>query len=80
MKKIKPSTIIGILILLLSVLAGLFLINTDQEFRERADVRKTEQFLVCHTGVGGTWGQIQVEIDDLDTHLNHGDIFGECPK
>jgi len=80
MKNLKSSTIIGILILLLSIFAGLLLISRDQEFREKADVGNTERFLVCHKGIRGTWEQTEVGLDELAAHLNHGDIFGECPK
>lgn len=84
-KKVKSKIIngiIGIVILLLGVISGIFLLNQNLDYRNRAKEILNQEYVVCHR-VGVTdnrWEEIKVKAEDLSTRLNSGDIFGNCPR
>lgn len=81
-KSTTRSTLLGILLLMFGVLAGLILVQKTQDIRNKAKEKANSEAVVCHKNLKGgkLWEQISIQRTDLETHLNHGDILGECPK
>lgn len=81
MRDVKKRDLLGIAILVLGILAGLLLVRQSQEFRERAQWLETYKYILCHkTGSPDSpWKEIQVAQEELQEHLDHGDVLGECP-
>lgn len=74
--------LIGIVILVSGVVAGILLLGQNLDYRNRAKEMLDQVYVVCHR-VGVTdnrWEEIEVKAMDLSTRLNQGDIFGNCPK
>jgi len=74
--------LIGIVILLVGVVAGIFLLDQNSlDFRNKAKEVLEQKHTVCHR-VGVTdnrWEEIVVTTEELSLRLNEGDIFGNCP-
>jgi hypothetical protein len=72
------NKLLGILILMAAVLFGIILVKQDQDFRNKAksiDAR----VIICHKNtVADTWQEMYVNYEELNSHLNHGDILGGC--
>ena len=81
MKKFK-SNLVGIVILLLGVIVGVFLIGQTTSFKNSAMVKVENKYKICHkTGdIDKPWEELEVNSEELSTYLNNGDIFGECPQ
>lgn len=76
------SGILGIIILVIGVIVGLILIDQTQDFSNKAREKVSKTYTVCHKSEvsgGSVWEEIEVNQEELSTHLNHGDIFGKCP-
>ncbi|KKQ98634.1 MAG: hypothetical protein UT24_C0009G0135 [Candidatus Woesebacteria bacterium GW2011_GWB1_39_12] len=72
--------LLGILLLVIGVAAGVVLVLQVQDFRNKAKELEKETFVVCHKEEGGDyWSLIELKESDLEEHLNHGDILGGCP-
>ena len=74
--------LLGILILVIGVVAGIFLLGQNLDYRNSAKGILDQKYVVCHR-VGVTdnrWEEIVVKTEELSTRLNAGDIFGNCPK
>lgn len=80
-KRFSKSSVLGIVILVLGIVAGVFLIQQSQEFRERADLKKEQMIVICHRVSNGetVWEEIEVPESELEVHINHGDLLGNCP-
>ena len=73
--------LLGILILILGLFAGLILIKRSQEFRERAQEDDESTYTVCHKTnfVDKPWEEIEVVgAEALQYHLSIGDKLGPC--
>jgi hypothetical protein len=76
------SGLIGVGILVLGVVVGIFLVSQNQDYRNRAKEILNQTYTVCHR-VGVTdnrWEEITVTAEELSQRLNEGDIFGKCPE
>lgn len=76
------KNILGVLLLMVGLIAGVFLVQQSQEFRERAGLEKEQLVVVCHKSLQqeGAWEEIEVSESNLEEHIDHGDILGNCPK
>ncbi|OGM04607.1 hypothetical protein A2715_02280 [Candidatus Woesebacteria bacterium RIFCSPHIGHO2_01_FULL_39_32] len=80
-KKGTVSTLLGVFVLMIGVLAGVILVDQVQDFRNKAKEKEIRTFSICHKNQEERkWEQITVEQENLEEHLNHGDILGECPE
>ncbi|KKQ51795.1 hypothetical protein A2865_03220 [Candidatus Woesebacteria bacterium RIFCSPHIGHO2_01_FULL_39_17] len=82
MAKKQKSTLglLGILLLVIGVAAGVILVMQVQDFRNKAKELENETFVVCHKEEGGDyWSLIEVKESELEEYLNRGDILGGCP-
>lgn len=72
--------ILSMIALVGGVVAGVVLVQQNQDFREKAS--KENKVKVCHkTGSGEhPWQQIEVAEPAVQSHLDHGDMIGDCPK
>lgn len=72
----------GLAILVVGILAGVLLIQQSQEYREKAKKTGNNQTTICHlvSREDNMWLQMKVERVNLQKHIDHGDILGECPK
>ena len=77
----SKSNLLGVLILMIGLLAGLMLVAQNQEIRNRAGLTKSQNIIVCHrTGnPESPWVEMEIPEADLQVHIDHGDILGECP-
>lgn len=75
------SSIVGVLLLVASVATGVFLVQGEQDIRNRAKEAKEHKVAICHKTDSDTnpWVQIEVSDNALSTHTAHGDIQGNCP-
>ena len=81
-KKSNISTFLGIIILIFGVAAGVLLVAQVQDFRNRAKEKEENMYDVCHKTLNPDepWEQIKITSENLEEHLNHGDVLGECPE
>ena len=78
-KQKKTFGILGIILLLVGVAAGVVLVMQVQDFRNKAKEIQGEEYVVCHKEEDGDyWSVIEVTREELEGHLNHGDILGGC--
>lgn len=75
------SALIGVVILILSVFAGVYLVKQEQNIANRAEELREHKVNVCHkTGSqSNPWVQIEISENAMNAHLEHGDIQGNCP-
>jgi hypothetical protein len=80
-KLLDKSSIVGVIVLVLGLLAGVFLIQQSQEFRERAGVEEEQMIVICHRvpNNGASWEEIEVSEDELGAYIDQGDLLGNCP-
>ncbi len=76
------STFLGIIVLVIGVAAGVLLVSQVQDFRNRAKEKEKNMYDICHKTLNPDkpWEQMTVKPENLEEHLNHGDILGECPE
>lgn len=78
---LDKTSLVGILLLIIGLVAGVFLVQQSQEFRERAGLKKEQMIVVCHRAVveEDFWEEIEVLESELKLHIDHGDLLGNCP-
>lgn len=76
------SNFFVVLVLLLSIVAGVLLVAQSQDIRNKAKEMLEQKVSVCHKTGSDTnpWQQIEVSENALKAHLDHGDILGSCPS
>lgn len=77
----SAGSLIGVLLLIVSVASGVLLVQSEQDIRKEAKEAKEHKVAVCHkTGSDSNpWVQIEVSANALNAHSSHGDIQGNCP-
>jgi len=78
----KTSSIIGVFVMMVGLVAAVLLAQKSQDLRERADEEKENKIKICHkTGSDSNpWEQIEVADKAAQPHVDHGDIIGDCPS
>ena len=82
MAKRQKSTfgLLGILLLMIGLAAGVILVMQVQDFRNKAKELQEEEFVVCHKEADGDyWSVTIIGEGDLEQSLKNGDILGGCP-
>ena len=76
------SRILGVLVLTAGVFLGATLVKEEQDIRDMADELKEHKVAICHKTSSDTnsWLQIEISENALSSHLEHGDIQGNCPS
>ena len=77
----SKKDLVGVLVLVIGVLAGLLLLDQSTEYREKAKQEIERKVTLCHkTGlVENPWIEIEVKESELGDYIDSGDILGECP-
>lgn len=71
----KLANIIGVLLLIIGVAAGVLLVQNVQQFREKA--KEHDFFVICHQ-TDGNFETLKVNEQELKEHIDHRDMLGEC--
>ncbi|MBN1168902.1 hypothetical protein JXA63_03340 [Candidatus Woesebacteria bacterium] len=82
MKSVLSKTgIIGIVVLIIGLLAGVFLVQQSQEFREKAGDGDQQMVVICHRLDNGEtlWEEIEVSEGELENYMDQGSLIGTCP-
>jgi hypothetical protein len=79
--KLHPlgSAVVGAILLIIGIAAGVLLVQRSQDIRNKANVETEEIYEICHKDQLGRWVQLEVDKDQLQDFLNMGDIYGQCP-
>ncbi len=64
------------------IMIGVLLLQESTEFREKAAGKRVSQAVtICHleSREDNLWFEMKVQPANLQKHIDHGDILGECP-
>lgn len=77
----SSKDILGLVILVVGVLAGVLLIQQSQEYREKAAKLEARQVTICHleSREDNLWFEMKVLPENLQKHIDQGDLLGKCP-
>jgi hypothetical protein len=80
--KLSFTSYLGVFLLLVGVAAGVFLVQSEQDIRNKAKELKDHKVTICHkTGSeSNPWVQIEISQNAWKAHAAHGDIQGNCPS
>lgn len=79
--KINLPSIVGIALLTIGVIAGVVLVQSSQDIRNKAAELTDHKVFVCHkTEIDqNPWMQIEIPENLIETYLARGDMRGNCP-
>ena len=80
--KLTWASYFGVFLLIAGVAAGVYLVQSEQDVRNKAKELKDHKVTICHkTGSDSNpWVQIEVSKNAWKAHESHGDIQGNCPS
>jgi len=80
--RLNLPSVLGVILLIIGVFAGVVLVQSEQDVRNKASELREHKVVICHKTGSDTnsWNQIEISENAVDSHLAHGDIRGNCPS